>query len=71
MKLQELIEQVREIDPEAAKYIEGPAKELESYNATEGDLLNIRSIFLWSETPQGTKYWGNNIYWIMRGIKGL
>ena len=70
MKLQELIKQVKEIDPEAAKYIEGPAKELKSYDATEGDSLNIRGIFLWRETEQGLDYW-SNINWAMRGIKDL
>lgn len=48
-----LIERVRKIDPEAAEYLSGPAREVESFNPWG----EIDGLFLWKNTPQGPKYW--------------
>ncbi len=48
-----LIERVREIDPEAAEYLSGPARELREFTPCR----DIVSLFLWSDTPQGPEYW--------------
>ncbi len=53
--MQELIEAVRKIDPEAAKYLESEYKDVEAINWVSGRTLI--QIMHWANTPQGFDYW--------------
>lgn len=51
-----LIERVRKIDPSAAEYLAGEEiRELGSFGQNE----DLKSIMVWSCTPQGFGYWCN------------
>ena len=52
----ETLKRIREIDPEAADYLESDAKKLTSYADNNGH-NNLASIMKWDETPQGKAYW--------------
>lgn len=51
----ELIERVRLIDPAAAEYLEGDDVRKRNFLPHE----NLSSVMVWSETPQGHRYWSN------------
>lgn len=53
IKYENLIERVRKLDPTAAEYLEGPAKELPDFSYTD-DLWNA---FRWRDSIQGPTYW--------------
>lgn len=48
-----LIERVRKLDPAAAEYLEGPAKEMSDFNYTG----NLWWAFYWDDSIQGHAYW--------------
>ena len=59
MLLRELIAKVREIDRDAADYLENEAPKLKSYIHRDKRCRGreLISIMIWSETPQGVSYW--------------
>jgi len=52
-RYENLIERVRKLDPAAAEYLEGPAKEIKDFNYTD----NLWYAFLWADSAQGHEYW--------------
>jgi hypothetical protein len=48
-----LIERVRQLDPAAAEYLEGPAKEMSDFSYTG----NLWDAFTWDDSIQGHTYW--------------
>lgn len=59
-KYQKLVEQVRVVDEDAAKYLETDAKQLPTFssNCSFGTgQTGLKTIFTWLEAPQGIDYW--------------
>lgn len=50
-----LIDAVREIDKEAADYLEFEAPKLRDWSPSR----NLSGVMYWKETPQGGRYWAN------------
>lgn len=50
-----LIERVRALDPDAARYMETEARTLESFTPHGA----LDSCFIWDEATQGHSYWGD------------
>lgn len=61
MTLKELIEKVREIDADAAIYLEKEAPKLNSYAHyhKKSDCVDLSCLFAWRETPHGKIFWTN------------
>jgi hypothetical protein len=57
--LESLINDVRKLDTEAADYLENGAPKLGSYDDNKGEGDELSALFIWSESPQGTRYWAN------------
>ena len=57
MKVEELIEKVRKIDPKAAEYLEKEAPKLPRYVTPGGETSGLSGIIYWETTPQGHNYW--------------
>lgn len=49
-----IIDKVREVNPEAADYLEETKNDNKDYSWDQDTLLGL---MIWDETPQGHKYW--------------
>lgn len=56
-KLVDVIDAVREIDSDAADYLENEAPKLDTWFSDNDDHLDF--MFTWADTPQGHDYWEN------------
>ena len=54
--MNELIEQVRTIDVEAAEFLE---TQLGNFNYEWTNCPSLSALMLWENTPQGWEYWSN------------
>jgi len=57
-KVEDLIEDVRKIDPGAAPYLDSDAQNLSSWSWIP-EFSTLSTIFIWHETPQGWDFWNH------------